>query len=132
MLHENFNRPKAFRLLEYVKSKFSKNPVSLGIMQVGSDGFINDLQSVEKGIEILMKEVDLLLPKFKEEYGNIEHSYQIEHIEQTYQASLIRKYNHCDDYTYDILELTDYINEKFYMDNPLYRILFGNYIEAVG
>lgn len=133
MLHENFNRPKAFRLLEYVKSKFSKKQVSLGIMQVKSDGFINDLESVEKGIEILIKEVDLLLPKFKEEYEkDVEYSYQIEHLEQTYQASLIRKYNHCNDYTYDILELTDYINEKFYMNNPLYKILFGNYIEAVG
>jgi len=133
MLHENFNRPKAFRLLEYVKSKFSKDKVSLGIMQVKSNGFINDFQSVEKGIEILLKEVDLLLPKFKEEYGkDVEYPYQIEHLEQSYQASLIRKYNHCNDYTYDILELTDYINEKFYMNNPLYRILFVSYIEAKG
>lgn len=133
MLHENFNRPKAFRLLEYVKSKFSKNHMSLGIMQVRSDRFINDLQSVEKGVEILIKEVDLLLPKFKEEYEkDVEYSYQIEHLEQTYQASLIRKYNHCNDYTYDILELTDYINEKFYRNNRLHRILFSNYIEAVG
>lgn len=133
MLHENFNRPKAFRLLEYVKSIFSKHQVSLGIMQVKSEAFITDSQSVEKGIEILRTEVQALLPKFLEENEReFENSYQIEYLEQAYQANLIRKYNHCDDYTYDIIELMDYINEKFYRNNNLNKILFGKYITPVG
>lgn len=133
MLHENFNRPKAFRLLEYIKSIFSKHPVSLGIMQVKSDAFITDSQSVEKGIEILRVEVQALLPKFLEENEKeFENSYQTEYLEQAYQAKLIRKYNHCDDYTYDIIELMNYINEKFYRNNNLNKILFGKYITPVG
>lgn len=128
MIHKNFNRPKIFRFFESLKSKFSKTEVSLGIMQVKSDVSITDLKSVEKGVAILLAKVEVLLTSFNEENENNQKDpYQTEYLDHNYQSKLVREYNHCDDYTYEILDLADYINEKFYMNDPVNKVLFGNY-----
>lgn len=129
IIHESFNRPKIFRILEYIKSKFSSKKVSFGIMQVKSEYAITDSESIEKGIDIIIKHFETLKVNFKIEYENEEaNEYSLEYLEQDYQAKLIREYNHCDDYTYEIKDLADYINEKFYLAKKDTRNLFLNYI----
>ena len=117
MLHENFNRPKLFRTIEYINSFFKKEG-TYGIMQVKSNQVLTDSESVKFGMNILLenfKKYKLEFQKQLENKGEDDSYYNsAEYFDQNYQNKLIRSYNHCDDYSYEISELADYLNEKFY------------------
>lgn len=128
MLHENFNRPKLFRIIEYFNSLLKKEG-TYGIMQVKSERILSDVESVNMGIKILFENFIKFQLEFEEElknkkedknyYNNIE-----EYLDENFQNKLIRSYNHCNDYSYEISQLANYLNEKFYNDKEKNRILF--------
>lgn len=63
MIFQNYNRPKAFRVIDNILFKINQKPRKLGIMQVMSKKFINDYES----IEIVSKKVDKLYDKNKDD-----------------------------------------------------------------
>ena len=131
IIHENFNRPKIYRLIEYLISLFTSKEKTYGIMQVRSKKIISDIKSVEIGTEIIVDNYKKLIPEFRLKIENQEGSNEYynseDYIDNELQNVLIRKYNHCDDYTYDIIQLADYINEKFYNDyDESNKLLFVN------
>ncbi len=129
MLHENFNRPKLFRIIEYLNSFFKKEG-TYGIMQVKSNKILTDYESVKLGMEILQKNFKNYKLEFQQEIENKaqDDSYynSTEYFDQNYQNKLIRSYNHCDDYSYEIGELVDYLNEKFYENQEENKKLFAS------
>lgn len=132
MLHENFNRPKLFRLIEYINSFFKKEG-TYGIMQVKSNKVLTDIESVKLGTNILLENFKKYKLEFENELENREkeedkESYynSAEYLDQNFQSKLIRSYNHCDDYSYEISELADYLNEKFYEKNEDNKNLFAS------
>jgi hypothetical protein len=126
LIHENFNRPKLFRIIEYIKSLLFKKPGTFGVMQVRSKNRLNDKQSVEMGINILLENFKTLQSEFKEACEKEDDNYynKPEYLDGDLQLKLIRNYNHCDDYCYEIKELADYINEKFYNNDKKSLKLF--------
>ncbi|MNK70975.1 hypothetical protein D3C87_904150 [compost metagenome] len=65
-----------------------------------------------------MENFNKLIPEYKSKIQNKEDNENyynsIEYIDNELQNLLVRNYNHCDDYTYEIIQLADYMNEKFY------------------
>ncbi|WP_296150564.1 hypothetical protein [uncultured Flavobacterium sp.] len=117
IIHENFNRPKIFRLAENLKRYISKEELTLGIMQVKSNKNISDKESIEMGIDKLLIEFKNLKINFQAEYLKLDENNRTNsYLDRQYQFALIRSHNHCDDYSYEVLLLADYINEKFYGD----------------
>lgn len=129
MLHENFNRPKLFRIIEYLNSLFKKEG-TYGIMQVKSNKILTDYESVKLGMEILQINFKKYKLEFQQEIENKaqDDSYynSTEYFDQNYQNKLIRSYNHCDDYSYEIGELVDYLNENFYKNQEENKMLFAS------
>ena len=128
IIHENFNRPKAFRIIEYLSGYFSKNR-SYGIMQVRSNKPLSDLESIQKGTKIIFDNFNALIPEYKskmeEEKENEEYYNSFDFIDEEFQMQLIRSYNHCDDYTIDIKDLADYLNKHFYKNKEENKLLFA-------
>lgn len=52
MIYENYNRPPLVRLIEYIKF-FISGTASLGIMQITSEKFINNNESVKLGYKMI-------------------------------------------------------------------------------
>lgn len=125
IIHENFNRPKAYRVIENLSGLFSKNK-SYGIMQVRSSKPLSDNESVKEGTKIILKNYHSLISEYNSEIAKeYDTSYDsIESIDELFQMKLIRSYNHCDDYTADIIELTDYLNTNFYNNKEENKLLF--------
>lgn len=57
MIYEDFNRPKAARLVENLKFRITKQPMTLGVMQVRSSEMIDDSESVKRGAEKLVNDL---------------------------------------------------------------------------
>ena len=129
IIHENFNRPKAYRLIEYISGFFTKDR-SYGIMQVRSNKPLSDLESVKNGTEIIVEKYKSLIPEYlkemEKEENNKEYYTSFDFVDNDFQMKLIRSYNHCDDYAYDVRELADYLNTKFYGDKEENKILFAS------
>lgn len=127
MLHENFNRPKLFRFIEYMNSIFKKEG-TYGIMQVKSEKILSDIESVKIGLNILFnnfKEYEIEFIKELESKDDDDSYYNSkEYIDNDFQYKLIRSYNHCNDYSYEIKELADYLNEKMFNNNEGDKVLF--------
>lgn len=127
ILHENFNRPKLFRWIEYIKSFFSKEG-TYGIMQVKSEERLNDKESVERGVAMLHNQFLKLQEEFKDKLQTSSgdgYYNSIDYFEDEFQSALIRGFNHCDDYKYEIMELVTYLNEKFYGNKEENNMLFS-------
>lgn len=129
MLHENFNRPKLFRIIEYINSLFRKGG-TYGIMQVKSNQVLTDSESVKLGMNILFENFKKYKLEFQQQFDSKveDNSYykSAEYLDQDFQNKLIRSYNHCDDYSYEIRELADYLNGKFYDNQEENKILFAS------
>src|SRR5690554_1978824 len=128
IIHENFNRPKAYRIIEVISGLISSKDRTYGIMQVRSKEPISDKKSVELGTKIILENYQKLIPEFQIEIQNRENKssyFTPEYIDSNFQEKLVRSYNHCDDYTYDIIQLSDYINENFYNNEKEYKLLFA-------
>ncbi len=120
IIYESFNRPKLFRLVEYLSHFFSRKPHTLGIMQVTSTNFIGDKESVRLGTKKIIEDFESLRIQFLSDndmYGTAEYK------DESYQRRLIEKFNPELTYTYEVLQLADEINMKYFSNSP--RNLFN-------
>ncbi len=113
MIYEDFNRPKAARIIENARFKITGKKHSLGLMQVQTTEFINDRKSVELGIEKLntayskeikkrgldrKESIEILLP---DAWSN----------EWSMERRIISNYNKDDNYVDEVRTLTEKIFE---------------------
>lgn len=63
MIYEDFNRPKLARLIENARFRLTGKKHSLGLMQVQTTEFINDIKSVELGLHKISNDYNKLLKK---------------------------------------------------------------------
>ena len=121
LIYEDYNRPKAIRLIEYISFIVRKRKHTLGIMQVESDKIISDTQSIELGVKKILKsykdclpeiigdkELDMVTSKFKDT------GFHIQFMEDQILNSIISDYNGGYKYYYEIKQLYSTILEKFY------------------
>ncbi|MBU3677695.1 MAG: hypothetical protein FGM54_11035 [Chitinophagaceae bacterium] len=84
-------------------------------MQVTSIKFIGDSESVRLGTEKLLKDLVIL----KEQYLNeTKLDDDEEYLEVSYQRMLIEKFNPELTYSYEVLELANEINMKYFSGAP--------------
>lgn len=116
IIYEDFNRPKLFRIIENLSQLFSNRPHTLGIMQVKSSNRITDKQSVILGTKKLLNDFEDLLNQYMTDddmYGTDEYK------DDSYQRKLIEKYNPDLVYSYEIIELANELNTKYYSNGPI-------------
>ncbi len=126
MIYEDFNRPKVARILENVSFKLTKKNHSLGLMQVQTENYINDLASVKLGIEKVKNAYQKALKKnkldnLKQEGFNSHRSY---HYEWKIQHSILKDYNPDRSYIFEVSQLSNDIFEKFYSESKDYLTPF--------
>lgn len=71
MIYENYNRPKIFRFAERTILGITKKPHTYGIMQVMSNTSLSDEESIEKGIGLIKKYANEIMPDHYEEMETI-------------------------------------------------------------
>ena len=71
MIYEDFNRPCVVRWVEYLSFWMSSKPYSLGIMQVTTDKFIDDQESIKQAMQIIQRLGD----EFVMKHANCEYCY---------------------------------------------------------
>lgn len=69
MIYEDFNRPIIVRWVEYIRFWITKKPHTLGIMQVTTEKYINDKESIRQAMFIIQS----LGKDFINEYENSEY-----------------------------------------------------------
>lgn len=67
MIYEDFNRPYAVRLLEYVVFYITKKPHTLGIMQVTTNRYIDNKESVRLAIRKIARDNNAYINQVTEE-----------------------------------------------------------------
>lgn len=115
IIYESFNRPKFFRLIEYVNHFFNRKPHTLGIMQVTSTSIIGDKESVKLGMQKLINDFAVLKAEYQKDadmYGTEEYK------DEYYQRKLIEKFNPELMYSYEVLQLANEINIKYFCTAP--------------
>ncbi len=127
MIYEDFNRPKAARLVENVRFKLTRKKHSLGLMQVQTTEFIDDRKSVELGLYKLLNAYSRILKNMR-----LDKKETIEillsdawHIELNMEKKIISDYNKDDDYVKEVRMLSEKIFEFNTSENRTY--LFPNY-----
>lgn len=127
MIYEDFNRPKAARLVENARFKITGKKHSLGLMQVQTSEFINDRKSVELGIEKLNKAYNKEIKK-----RGLDRKESIEILlpdawsnEWSMERRIVSNYNKDDNYVDEIRTLTEKIFELNTSQNKTY--LFPTY-----
>lgn len=113
IIYEDFNRPKLFRYIEYINHFFSGKQHTLGIMQVSSKKYIDDEKSVELGTKKLVGDYNQLSLEYSS--GPDRDS---EHLDEYYQRKLIERYNPGKSYSFEILDLANEINVKYFNNGP--------------
>mgnify|MGYP006189030071 FL=1 len=110
MIYEDFNRPRLFRWMEYIKYFIYRKPLTMGIMQVSSDSFIGDRQSIIISIKRLSIRYEQLLSEYNSFVvdGN-ETEYQKEYRQSEYLERLLQTHNIRSDYSYEIKNIVDEI-----------------------
>ncbi len=105
LIYENFNRPKAYRLVENVLFYlgFAK---TLGIMQVTTDKYINDLESVVLGCEKIVKDFELAKKHNDAKYGD-----------WSIRREVLKAYNPDIDYIYEVDRIHEDIKQSFYQED---------------
>ncbi len=110
LILENFNRPKAIRIVENLKFYLTKKPHSLGVMQYYSSEFINDRKSVELGTEKIVRESKEIIEKYKRKEVEYYGEYPL-------KRDLSGIYNTGHSYKNDVSELWSDIMTNFYPDS---------------
>ncbi len=102
LIYENFNRPKAYRLIENILFFFGLAK-TLGIMQVTTDRYINDLESVILGAEKIVSDYELAQTTHESQYGN----WGVRRI-------ALKAYNPDDDYIFEVQQIYTDVYSNFY------------------
>ena len=108
IIYEDFNRPKIARKIENLKFKVTKKPHTLGVMQVRTDRFLSDNESVRLGTKKIVKAYKNHIEKLEE---TNESFYECAAIH-----SIIEDYNTGSSYNSEVSELADIIKNTFYKD----------------
>jgi hypothetical protein len=115
LITEAFNRPKAYRLIENLLFHFGFAK-TLGIMQVTTEKYINDIESVKLGAKKIVNDYEKAELKKKEEKEKLEdgedaaESYTLWQI----RRETIEQYNPDNDYIREVDDLYDEIFNKYY------------------
>ncbi len=124
---ENFNRPKIVRIVEYLSFYLRRKQHTLGIMQVQTDKFISDSESVLLGIKRLLavynSSVESYLNGEKEDYFS----------EYSLKSELISSHNGGQQYYDDVTEMWEGIMGKFYpgTNDKLFPEKENNFSEVI-
>lgn len=107
LVYEDFNRPKAARILENALFRFGKAR-TLGIMQVTTDRLLSDRESVVIGTKRIATEYDAILTELRSKevdpwYGDPSLAQQI-----------VRRYNPDDSYVEEVMRLWGSIINNHY------------------
>lgn len=111
IMYEDFNRPKLFRLIEYINHFFNRKPHTLGIMQVTTNKFIGDKKSVKLGTQKLLNDFNKLKIEYLQDENRLTNE---EYYDDHYQSKLIEKFNPDLSYTYEVIQLANEINVKYF------------------
>jgi hypothetical protein len=103
MLYEAFNRPKAYRIVEAICFWFGISK-TLGIMQVKTDKYISDKESVRLGAQKVVADLLTILSEKGDKYLT----------EWDVQRSIINKYNGGRRYLSEIEDLNGLVLRFFY------------------
>ena len=127
MIYEDFNRPKAARLIENAKFYITSKTHSLGVMQVQTDKFINDEKSVKLGVKKIKKAYKKNIKKF-----GLDNKESIETLlpdawstEWSLERRIISDYNCDEPYIEEVRRLVEKIFENYMPKEKTY--LFPNY-----
>lgn len=110
MIYEDFNRPKLVRYIEYVSFWIKRKPHTLGIMQVMTNEFINDEDSIRLAMGKIIDDGKRAFKEYSEQTYFDSHclAYNIAH-----------RYNPGDaNYANEIGDIYSYISSMFYKDIP--------------
>jgi len=115
IIYEDFNRPKAARIIENLKFLVTKRNHTLGVMQVESGQLITDIESVKLGTQKIVNTYRDILRANKED--NVYEWYIIN--------SIIESYNGGNSYYNEVSELMNIIKDEFY-PNTVDRLAGNN------
>lgn len=111
LIYENFNRPKAARVVENMRFRITRKPHTLGIMQVYSNKLISDRKSIKMGVEKILNTYKKHITEY--EAGKKDSYYS----DWRLINEIISDYNSGNDYYLGVNELHTLIENKFYGDN---------------
>lgn len=113
MIFESFNRPKVLRIIESIIFLFKK-PSTLGIMQVKTRKFLNDLESIRIGAALILKYYKEIESEFKNKKSERIYNYNYQLIE-----NVALKYNSSSNYAKNIADLSEQIMKEHFKDEPV-------------
>ena len=64
MIYEDFNRPQIVRWIEYVRFWITSKPHTLGIMQVMSDEYIDNEESIRRAMRIIIDDSRVIMESY--------------------------------------------------------------------
>lgn len=105
IIYEDFNRPKIARFIEYLRFFVTKKPHTLGVMQVYTEVYISDNESIILGTKKVVNAYRTYLNK-KDELN--------QYSEWNALYSIIENYNSGNSYSNEVYSLSEAIKEKFY------------------
>lgn len=114
MIYEDFNRPVIVRYAEYLSFWITRKPHTLGIMQVTTDKYIDNKESIRLAMQKIVADSD----KAWKAMSNNPYIESI--ISASYVVSQIGHYYNPGDYNYasEVQEIFNQISEKFYEPIP--------------
>lgn len=128
IIYEAFNRPKLYRMIEYILFYFGKAK-TLGIMQVTTKIMINDKESVELGIKKILDDLDTIV----KEYTNNKQVSQYEsYQEESILRKLVFKYNPDIDYYNEIHSIREILIKNYYpvIEDKLFVVKINSKIQS--
>jgi hypothetical protein len=106
LIYEDFNRPKIARYIENMRFRLTKEPHTLGVMQVLSDKLISDFESVKLGAEKIVSAYNKYL----------ETPTDSDYFDWYAKNHIINEYNVGRSYNGEVNELADIIKNTFYKE----------------
>jgi hypothetical protein len=117
MIHEDFNRPAIFRAVERVLF-FVGAAKTLGIMQVRSDRYLSDIESVKVACARLVTDFDAVADSLgtDQPFGVSEADWQRRQKERAELRKIVARYNRSTEYCDEIQRLCELIRNRYYRD----------------
>src|SRR5690606_15317342 len=102
---EDFNRPRLVRVVENTVFRFTRKPMSLGVMQIRTNKIISDEESVELGVEKILEAKKSSEAKIEQEIDSDAKGVSIWSLEQIIERDILKDYNPDDTYISEVSEL---------------------------
>ena len=114
MIYEDFNRPVIVRYAEYLSFCITRKPHSLGIMQMTTDKYIDNKESIRLAMQKIVADSD------KAWKAMSKNTFIESIISSSYVASQIGHYYNPGDYNYasEVQDIFNQISENFYGPMP--------------